>query len=188
MSRPICPPGHHIGYFEGPLGNHINYIENIALPNCKDYFDLVKRHKESCEKSSSWDIKRLRYFLNAIESLNNIPEYFIHDKKEQRGWDSGQLADVLGGIRTNHKLLRDIELIANAYKHCVRYNPKDLHAGDLQSPFLSVVVSSPDDKGVDVYFKFSSIECERFMEEAFGFWVKYSWNPHQCDLLDFIDK
>lgn len=65
----------------GPLAGHINYIRYVALPNCIDYFNFIKVVRELDDKTTPTKFNRLRLFLNAFESLNNIPDYFFHDKK-----------------------------------------------------------------------------------------------------------
>lgn len=154
--------------FKGPLGSHINYLTHIALPNCLDYLNLINPQKEQNKNPEKY--KRLRYFLNAIESTNNIPEYFFHEYKKSQGWADTQLQDILGKIRSKHLILRDIEQISNAYKHCVRRKENEIHAKDMQSSFIQFEVSP---EGIKVEYLFESIEDEKIMGEAFRFWTKY---------------
>lgn len=166
--------------FRGLLGSHTNYLAHVALDNCVDYFGLVEAQKEECRDETPDRYKRLRYFLNAIESLNNIPEYFFHEYKGQQQWNDSQLNNILGQIRSKHAILRDIEQIANAYKHCIRRKSDDLHAGDMQSPLLELSIGS---NGVKVKYSCESIEDEEIMGEAFRFWHAYHQKPEKSVLL-----
>lgn len=166
--------------FKGLLGSHTNYLARVALDNCVDYFHLVKELQEEDRDSIPDRYKRLRYFLNAIESLNNIPEYFFHEHKGEQGWEDDQLRNVLGKIRLKHPILKDIEQITNAYKHCLRKDGDNLHAKDLQSPLLEF---SFGPNGAKASYSFESIEDENFMGEAFSFWHAYHQNPDKNFLL-----
>jgi hypothetical protein len=59
----------------GPLDNHRNYLVHVALSNAVEYFDLVRAYQEQPRISSSEKYEEVRHFLNAIESMNNVPEY-----------------------------------------------------------------------------------------------------------------
>ncbi|MCA0912486.1 hypothetical protein [Marinobacter nauticus] len=166
--------------FKGLLGSHTNYLAHVALNNCVDYFDLVAEQKVKGQDQTPDRYKRLRYFLNAIESLNNVPEYFFHEFKSDLGWKDNNMRDILGKIRAKHPILRDIEQITNAYKHSVRRNSKDLHAKDLQSPSLEFLA---DSEGAEVTFSFDSIEDENMMGEAFRFWHAYHQDPDRNTLV-----
>lgn len=166
--------------FKGALGSHLNYLTHIALDNCKDYLWLVKAHKEDGRNQTRDKFKRLRFFLNAIESLNNVPEYFFHEHKDNEGWSSDLERTILGDIRSSNKILRDIEQIANATKHYVRRNSKHIQAQDLQAAEIKVSI---DPNNLDVQFNFDSIEDERIITEAFKFWVDYLNNPDKGILI-----
>ena len=56
------------------------------------------------------------------KQLNNILEYFLHEFKDSENWQDSDLPNILGDIRSKHQILRDIEQMANAYKHCIRKN------------------------------------------------------------------
>ena len=99
----------------GPLSNHMKYLEHIVLNNFIDYFSFVETILPPISPADSY--KQTRLFFNAIESANNLPEYFFHDEKNNNNWSDKNLAQVLGGIRNKHKILKDIEQISNAYKH-----------------------------------------------------------------------
>jgi hypothetical protein len=156
---------------KGPLGDHLNYIKHIAIGNCLDYFAVVNSHKGQCKNNMPDKYMRLRYFLNAMESLNNIPEYLFHDLKTSKNWEGNILSDFLGKIRSNNNILRDIEAVANAYKHCTRWDKSELHARDMQS--MSMVVKL-DGSGLRINLEFESIEDVKIMEEGYRFWLDYS--------------
>ncbi|WP_230607399.1 hypothetical protein, partial [Vibrio cholerae] len=60
----------------GPLSNHMSYLQHIALDNFSDYNFFIEELNEKESITIKDKYKRLRLFLNTIESLNNIPEYF----------------------------------------------------------------------------------------------------------------
>ena len=163
--------------FKGPLGSHLNYISMIALANCCDYFDLVKEHKEKSLNKTPDQVKRLRYFLNAITSLNNIPEYIYHEYKEEKAL--GKENDFLNKFREAYPIMNDIAVVANAYKHCQRRKENDVHAKDLQNPSLIIQMAEGSSKST---FNIDSIEDEELLGEAFRFWAKYKDNQN-IDLL-----
>jgi len=167
--------------FKGLLGSHTNYLAHVALNNCVDYFDLIAEQKAKNQDQTLDRYKRLRYFLNAMESMNNVPEYFFHEFKSDLGWKDGEMGNILGEIRAKHPVLRDIEQITNAYKHSVRRSANDFHAKDLQSPTLEFLADS--EGGAKVTFSFDSIEDEDMMGEAFRFWHAYHQDPDRNTLV-----
>jgi len=155
----------------GPLSDHQNYLRHIAMANFIDYNNLV-RGQESAGKNKVPDqFKRLRLFLNTMESLNNVPEYFFHDVKSSQGWDDKDLNSVLGKIREKHPILRDIEQIANAYKHSIRRQNRNLQASDMQD----MKIKSEFKKGdFEVSFDFESIVDDSIASDAWHFWRNYA--------------
>ena len=171
--------------FKGPLGSHKNYIAHIALPNCVDYSVLVKSNRENKKRSSSDKYKELRYFLNAVESLNNILDYMYFetinpDKVSRKDCDNFKRK-----FCARYPVLIKVAEIANAYKHCIRgYDDKKkgefkeredvLHARDLAmcKIYLSVGlrVGRPL---VEMQYSFDGIDSEKLVGEAFRFWVDY---------------
>src|SRR6267142_717420 len=105
-------------FFRGPLGSHRNYLTYIALPNSVDYMGLVKGHEETGNVSTSAKYTELRYFLNAVESLNNILEYYFYENEPTISEPTVQ--DFKQSVYSTHPELRDLSNLANAYKHCVR--------------------------------------------------------------------
>lgn len=164
----------------GPLSNHENYLIHIALANFCEYNSLVQYQEEKGLNKTPAQYKRLRYFLNTIESLNNVLEYFFHDVKEAQGWKDKELNNILGKIRNKHKILRDIEQIANGYKHCIRRDNKNLQASDMHS---STVIISLDENGIRVDLGFDSIVDDNLMRDAWKFWLGYRQDPNIEKLL-----
>ena len=107
-----------VEFFKGPLGSHRNYLTHIALPNSLDYLASVKAHEETGDASTSAKYKELRYFLNAVESLNNILEYYFYENETVISEQTVQ--DFKQSVYSTHPELRDLSNLANAYKHCVR--------------------------------------------------------------------
>ena len=69
--------------FKGPLGSHRNYLVHIAFENFVDYERLQKSHTEKKQHSTSHKYKEFRFFLNAVESFNNVLDYFYFEFEEQ---------------------------------------------------------------------------------------------------------
>ena len=172
----------------GPLGSHKGYIAYIALPNCSDYFDLcaLQREKETYQAIRS-KYERLRLFLNAAESLNNIPDYIFHEYKSVYGW--GKETEARGLLAKDSKIHETINTLANGYKHCVRNPPKkaeqkkEINASDFQE--IKIIASSQlnTSLSLDVSYSFESIEDEEMLAEAFRFWVGYHNHQYLSRLL-----
>lgn len=162
----------------GPLGSHKGYIAYIALPNCSDYFDLcdLQREKEIYQTTHG-KYERLRIFLNAAESLNNIPEYIFHEYKPVYGWSTEY--EVRNLLARESKIHETINTLANGYKHCVRNPPKnpgqikEIDASDFQEIKIITTLQLSAPISLDVSISFESIEDEGMLAEAFRFWVDY---------------
>lgn len=162
----------------GPLGSHKGYIAHIALPNCSDYFDLcdLQREEEKYQATRS-KYERLRLFLNAAESLNNIPEYIFHEYKAVYGWSKE--SEVRRLLAEESKIHETINTLANGYKHSVRNPPnkadqiKEIDASDFQEIKILVASQLSAPVSLDVSYSFESIEDEGILSEAFRFWVEY---------------
>jgi len=180
--------------FYGPLGSHRNYISHIALPNCTDYFHLQERNIEQGNTRTSYKYEEMRYFLNAIESLNNILDYYFYEHEENL--HPSNLKQYKENIMNKHPLLRKVADLANAYKHCVResYGKRktDLPwAKDLQNPALTISIdltnpdqiNSKEDIKVNIQYSFEwPIDSqEQILVESFRFWIFYS-DPGGPDL------
>lgn len=174
--------------FSGPLGSHKGYIVHIALQNCSDYFELCDEQREAgtYEQIRS-KYNRLRLFLNAAESINNIPDYIFHEYKDKYGWKKE--TDVRTLLSNKSKIHETINTLANGYKHCIR-NPqkdpsiaKEIDAADLQEVKLIVAADLANLKNLDIEFSFDSIEDEEILGEAFRFWIDYHNSPNLPMLL-----
>jgi len=177
-----------VSILSGPLGSHKGYIEYIALPNCSDYFDLcgLQREKETYQATRS-KYERLRLFLNAAESLNNIPEYIFHEYKSTYNWSKEH--EVRSLLAKSSKIHETINTLANGYKHCVRNPPnksgqvKEIDASDFQEIKIIVTSQLIAPVSLDVSYSFESIEDEGMLAEAFRFWVEYHNNYDLSRLL-----
>ncbi|BER96693.1 TPA: hypothetical protein RUZ85_003382 [Vibrio cholerae] len=156
----------------GPLSNHMSYLQHIALDNFSDYNFFIEELNEKESITIKDKYKRLRLFLNTIESLNNIPEYFFHDVKKLQGWKDNDQRNVIGKIRDKNPILKDIEQIANAYKHRYRYKNGDLQSDDMQTSLISLSINLNEEK-VIVNVDFDSIADEEIMNDAWKFWLDY---------------
>ncbi len=171
--------------FAGPLGSVHNYLAHIALPNVVDYFDVVKSHRESSDRSTPAKYKELRLFINAVESLNNVLEYiYFHE-----GWHlkSVDLADFRKKFCADNstQFIAKISDYANAYKHCQRgrfdagsktftRNEKAVHAADLQRTEIAFTVGMSVGRPLlDIQYNFDGIDNEALLGEAFRYWVDY---------------
>ncbi|KLV07028.1 hypothetical protein C9I92_24840 [Photobacterium ganghwense] len=153
------------------LSGHRSYIYHIAIGNIDDYFFLVEQQDEKGNLGQVDMFKRMRYYLNAIESLNNISDYFYHEFKEKNGWSEKQDDKWYARkIRKKHPLIQDVANIANAYKHCVR-NGKNakLHASDLEQAVIKIDIN--DDVKVSVNYN-PQIDDD-LIEKAYHFWLDY---------------
>jgi hypothetical protein len=172
----------------GPLGSHNGYITHIALPNCSDYFELCEAQRENgtYEKTRS-KYKRLRYFLNAAESLNNIPEYIFHEYKIKYNWKIE--TDVRALLSKRSKIHETINTLANGYKHCIRNasrdssKAKEIDAADFQEITITAKANFKDPQSLNIKISFDSIEDEEILGEAFRFWIDYHGNYDLPSLL-----
>lgn len=173
-------------FFKGPLGSHRNYLTYIALDNCTDYFNLRKGYGERNDTSTSAKYKEFRYFLNAVESLNSVLEYFFYENEGEIR--HARLERFKEAVHNKHSELRDISHLANAYKHCVRQRPRGGEkqanlpwAKDLQHTrvFVNVNVSHAPGIAVTARYDFEgpTHEHEEILNRAFEVWLSYLNDP-----------
>ncbi|MEN0038158.1 MAG: hypothetical protein AAGC78_13870 [Cellvibrio sp.] len=176
--------------FKGPLGSHTNYINYIVIPNLIDYFNLQEKNKEQRNIETPHKYEEMRVYLNAIESFNNILEYFYYENEESL--KTHGLKKYKENVAARNPIFLEVANIANAYKHCVREhksikNTKVAWAKDLQNPRLEVEINIPkiekirvkEDIEVNVTYSFEwpISSHEKTISEAFRFLVSYS-NSH----------
>jgi hypothetical protein len=166
--------------FKGPLGSHKNYIHYIALENYHEYKMLCGLNEENGKNKTSDKYKECRYFLNVIESMNNILDYlyFEHEDEIQQT----NLRNFKKAIWNKYPELEELANLANAYKHCIR-EVRDVKkvklpwAKDLQNPQVNVDVrisSSQDiNTPVDYEFPWPIAQHEQVLEKTVKFWLRY---------------
>jgi hypothetical protein len=174
--------------FKGPLGSHKNFINHIALENYHEYKNLCGLNEESRKNRTLDKYKECRYFLNVIESMNNILDYlyFEHEDKIQQS----SLRSYKSAVWAKYPELRELANLANAYKHCIREgrggkNMNRPWAKDLQKPQLNVDVKISSSLGVNTLvnydFPWPINKHERVLEKAVKFWMAYI-QYDGCDL------
>jgi len=169
-------------------------MAHIVLPNCIEYFQVQKRNAELNNLNTASKYEELRYFLNAVESMNNILDYYYYENEESLSVDG--LFTYRNKATNKYPVLSRVAELANAYKHCVREHKgkkdkKKLWAKDLQRPSLVVNIDLPsianatkkEDVKVDASFIFEwpIPEHEKTFTEAFEFWHAYG-EPNGSDL------
>jgi hypothetical protein len=182
--------------FKGPLGSHRNYIVHVALANGVDYISLKKRHQEDGRSATPDRYKELRYFLNAVESFNNIADYLYFEHEDRIA--HGSVGKFRTALHAKYPELGDLAELANAYKHCVRgkedkktnktkKNNRLLWARDLQRPALNIRITPGETKPsveVDYEFPWPIEEHEAKLNKAFEFWLGYhNDDPKTADLI-----
>jgi hypothetical protein len=167
----------------GPLNNHKRYIELIALQNATEYYDLVKADQERPSLALADRYKELRYLLNAIESINNIPEYLYFDTHPAHANPTPD--EFRARLLRENECLSRIADVANAYKHCVRGKTRDgafrkseekQHAAELARHGVRIEIKEVAGT-VQVTTQEETFEVDRdaveALEAAFRFWVAY---------------
>lgn len=174
-------------FIKGPLGSHRNYINHIVLKNCTDYFIVQKGNLEHKNIHASSRYEELRHFLNAIESMNNVIDYFYYENEESISYSN--LFDFKKAVNEKYPITLKIADLANAYKHCIREgkkgkNSNKLWAKDLQKPSLVVNVNLSDVNKLNVNaeyrFEWPIEKYEEVITEGFNFYMKYD-NPDGPD-------
>jgi len=175
--------------FRGPLGSHRNYLVHVALPNCTDYLWLKKGNQEQGRSGTCDKYKEFRYFLNAVESFNNILDYFYfeHEDRIKRG----SVGEFRKAIHDKYPELGELAELANAYKHCVRErngkkNEALPWARDLQRPTLDIQIKLGDSQpsvAVNYDFPWPIEEHDAKLYKAFDFWLGYHNNPRTNELI-----
>jgi hypothetical protein len=164
----------------GPLGSHTGYIKHIAIQNVMAHHLAKKKHKEDGNTSDQAKYEELRLFLNAIESLNNILDYFYFEHEEQLNTRHPTVTSFRSAAHCKFAVLKNLAELANAYKHCVRTsgakkNTKLPQASDLQRVALNVSIDLSNQGsskvGVEYIFHGPIPEHEQVLSDAVGFWT-----------------
>ncbi|MCP3128546.1 hypothetical protein [Shewanella sp. KJ2020] len=172
--------------FKGPLGSHTNFISYIALDNCSDYTRLCGLNRENGKDKTPDRFKEMRYFLNTIESFNNILDYFYYEFEDEISYEN--LKKFKQAVWRKYPILKKVAEIANAYKHCVREHKQvkqigQLWAKDLQNPQIDVSINLTEiTTSVGFNFPWPIKEHEDVLDEAFKFWINYI---HKENTIDF---
>ncbi len=167
------------------MGSHGNYITHIAFPNHFDYLSCKKRNEEQGRSSTSIKYGELRLFLNAVESLNNILDYLHSEHKDRikKG-----LREFKKAIKSKFPVLGELSDLANAYKHCGRFDDGQSwkRASDLQKAHLNVQinVTEPTLSCADYQFWGPLLEHDKTLNEVFRFWQNYHNNPTLDELIN----
>lgn len=176
--------------FKGPLGSHRNFINYIAIANYQDYQMLCGLNEENGKQQTPDKYKEFRYFLNAIESFNNILDYFYYENEAEL--DGVNLSSFKKSVYIKYPELERLSELANAYKHCVREyrggkSTELPWAKDLQKPELNVDVKilNSDNVSANVNYNFSwpIAENEEIIHKVFLFWLDYI-QPNDVDLIN----
>ena len=166
----------------GPLGSSSGYLNHIATKNCCAYLSAKKKHAEEANYTESAKYEELRLFLNAIESLNNVLDYFYFEHKDQLISRHSTVQSLRSAVHKQFAALQKLADLANAYKHCVRTSGKKKqtvlpNAKDLQRTLLKVVINCSDQSSPKVEVDYSFIwpipENEKVLEDAMDFWGSY---------------
>ena len=172
--------------FLGPLGHNKNYIQDIALDNCIDYYDLIKKNESKKKLATSDKSKELRYFLNAAESLNNILEYMYIDSLDKiEEYKTEDLNKLKNDYYKKYSFLEELSDISNAYKHRLRFrrgnklNNSKIHAKDLMSNKLSVDINFEHENGLckgviaSTKYLYENNYNPDLINKAFKYWIDY---------------
>jgi len=182
--------------FKGPLGSHRNFINHMALANYQDYQTLCGLNKENGKQQTPDKYKEFRYFLNAVESFNNILDYFYYENESELG--DVNLTQFKRKVFVKYPILEELSDLANAYKHCIREkrerrtrtfvkNTELAWAKDLQKPEINVDINISHESGVGANvtynFNWPIPENEKIINNVFLFWLDYI-QPNDVDLIN----
>jgi hypothetical protein len=173
----------------GPLGSHLNYLSHIVIPNVMDYEQIKRGNAEKGQRATPNKYNEFRHFLNAIESLNNILDYYYFENEVELLDRFENVGKFRKNVHEKHAQLNALANMANAYKHCVRTNKGEKNnsmpwAKDLQNPSLHVSINITTGKVEAEYnFEWPIHSNEEVMCNAFRFWHSYQENPSLAVLV-----
>jgi hypothetical protein len=175
-------------FFSGPLGSHRNYLRHIAFQNHLEYLRCEKAMQEQGDSTNPAKYNKLRLFLNSVESLNNILDYLYFEHEGRIGRNQAAFRKSAG---LKVPILDALSIVANSYKHCVRYEDGKYlkRASELQRTHVSVDLqinmSDPSSARADAAYTFSGPlrEHESILKGAFEFWLDYYNNGNTDELI-----
>jgi hypothetical protein len=139
------------------------YITWVALENCVEYFILVQciggNNNPMIQKGQ--ELLVFRRYINAIESLNNIPDYIYAEKKTK----DISPDDFRKNLADPDKVIPKVAKIANAYKHCIR------GSWDKKMNLFEPIAGALNAR--DIAYD-HAVVCD-----AFRFWSGYLKNPKE---------
>ena len=163
-----------MGNGEGPLGSHLTYLQLVALPNCVDYHSVMEKQKRQRLRGIPASCERLRRFLNAVDSLDNVLDSFFHEHKSQQGWADQQLSSVRKNLRGNHPVLANIHELSIAFRQSPTRSKRNATSsgcsGGVPTLQLSVALTTE-------WFDYVSAEDEAILDSAYHFWAAYEKDP-----------
>ncbi len=105
----------------GCFSNHVEYIGYIVLPNGRDFNQYYTRDRIT--DTIEFDMEVFRYFVNAIESMNNVIDYIYFDNYDEL-FEHVSLDEFRRRILKEYPSMSKLSDLANAYKHSVRAKTK----------------------------------------------------------------
>ena len=151
-----------------PIETYRHYICHIALENYLDYSRLVELHERKNNHEEAHKFKEFRYFLNTIESLNNILEYYYNENKHLLSYSSTTLFKK--ALYEKYSVLSDIAQLKDIYR----------------SPLNTA--TSP--KKGDYLDNSSSGTCQALalhhstLTKAYNFWLNYLLSDSEINFLE----
>lgn len=145
-----------------------------------DYNYAKNEHLENGYSSTSTKYKEFRLFLNAVESFNNIVDYFYFENESELAGRYSKVEQFKEAVHKECSELKELANIANAYKHCVRSHrgvkKNNLPwAKDIQRPSLNISVTIDDTTiqkiDVEYIFNWPIPEDEEKLRKAYDFWI-----------------
>ena len=148
--------------------SHLDYLRLVALPNCAAYYSLLDEQLEQGQIGNPASCERLRRFLNAVDSLDNVLDSFFHDYKSERGWAVQQLGEMKGVVRANHVVLSKVHELAVALTQRPTRSKRKVCSSvpNAPTPLLSLQPTMQ-------WFEYLSAEDAKILESAHQFWLAY---------------
>ncbi|WP_161656095.1 hypothetical protein [Alkalidesulfovibrio alkalitolerans] len=167
---PSSPPefdAEDLHYFFFPFKNSASYIQMIVLDNCLEYFEEYERLCERGGSTQNLGRRLLRKLFNAVESLNNIPDYMLFDKNIPEH----KMCEIKKKIISECPEMNIIFDLANAYKHCVRGKKK---GGQLviDKNKKSIREMFPKNESSEEIYSFDATEYHNALKSCWSFWIK----------------